>query len=100
MLTALGVPSWVDYVAYFNKIQSFILYSFSIYVSYVSSFWVAVGYAATFTIGRAIIMSIGLTYTQNTGSAAPFVGGVLASTIFMLVFNIAVITHYLQMWRL
>lgn len=98
MLISMGVPPWLDYVSYFNKFQAFLLYAFCLYVSFASSFVTAVIYVVIFIVGKSAIMSVGLTHAQTSSTASPFIRAVLATTIFILVFNITVVTHYLQLW--
>ncbi|AHI30186.1 hypothetical protein [Marinobacter similis] len=99
-LTAMGIPLWLDHFATFNKVLGFLLYAFSLYVAFASSLWQGLTYAAVFTVGRALILGAGLTVTQNTNRPAPFIVAVVLCTALMLVYNAAVVTHFLELWTL
>jgi len=97
-LTAMGIPLWLDSFNAFNKVLSFLLYGFSLYVAFSASLLQGITYAAIFAIGRALVLGAGLTITQNTKQPAPFVFAVILCTVLMITYNVAVATHFFGLW--
>jgi len=99
-LTAMGIPSWLDYFQRFNSLQSWVMAVLALLFSYSLSFWGGVGYFIGYSLLRAMIMGAGATVAQNTDGPGAFIAAVIIATFVLLGLNIACATYLLGLWGL
>ena len=98
-MMALGVPGWLDLFKKFNSIQAWAIAIIAAILTFNESIWGGIGFYATYTVVRAMILAAGSTAAHNSNSAGPFVAAVITAIVCILVLNIAAATYLLGYWR-